>query len=155
MFSCISCGWVIVTFMLRFIRRVRVLSGRWRKLSKCRADGADVTPYGTNKKYAFFFYRKACLQTKPTLFSLPIEQNTSISKKRDEWSGCFILTVSHRNRTFRSGRFGLADLVWPFRSEQFRSGPFRSGDISVWPFRSGDNSVTTFLYINNLLHSFI
>jgi len=40
---------------------------------------------------------------------------------------------------FRSGRFGLAVSVWPFRSEPFRSEPFRSRDISV----------TTFLYIRN------
>jgi len=56
----------------------------------------------------------------------------------------------NRNRTFRSSRFGLAVSVWAFRS-----GPFRSRDISVWPFQSGDISVTAFLFINNLLQSFI
>ena len=35
-------------------------------------------------------------------------------------------------RPIRSGRFGLADSVWPFRSEPFRSEQFRSE-----PFRSG------------------
>ena len=49
-----------------------------------------------------------------------------------------------------TGLFGLANLVWPFRS-----GPFRSRNISVWPFRSQDISFTTFLYTNNFLHSFI
>ena len=36
-----------------------------------------------------------------------------------------------RNRTFRSGRFDVADSVWLFRSEPFRSEPFRSGRFGL------------------------
>jgi len=34
------------------------------------------------------------------------------------------------------GLFGLADLVWPFRSEPFRSEPFRSGRFGLGTFWS-------------------
>jgi len=58
---------------------------------------------------------------------------------------------SHTKQDFsvwliRSGRFGLSR----FGLGRFGHGTFRSG--SFW---SGVISVTTFLYMNNLLHSFI
>jgi len=67
----------------------------------------------------------------------------SNSNLRPSWARSYCASLryfsmwwSNGYATFRSGRFGLVDSVWPFRSE-----PFRSGDISVWPFRSGDMSV--------------
>jgi len=36
----------------------------------------------------------------------------------------FVALIHNRNRTFRSGRFDLANSVWPFRSEPFRSRDF-------------------------------
>jgi len=48
-----------------------------------------------------------------------------------------------------TGLFGLADSVWPFRSETFRyklfrSGPFWSGPFWSGPFRSGRFGLGTF-----------
>jgi len=54
-----------------------------------------------------------------------------------DWAPC----PHTQNRTFRSGRCGLS---------RFGMGRFGHGT-----FRSGDTSVTTFLYKNNLLHSYI
>ena len=67
-------------------------------------------------------------------------------------SNCKSLQVRPwQNRTFQSEPFWSES----FRSGLFQSGPFQSQNILVWMFQSGDISVTTFLYTNNLLHSFI
>ena len=44
-----------------------------------------------------------------------------------------------------TGRFGLADLCWPFRYEPFRYEPFRAEPFWSGPFRSGRFSLGTFL----------
>jgi len=46
-------------------------------------------------------------------------------------------TVCRGYATFRSGRYGLVDLVWPFWSGRFGLGRFGLGRFGLGTFRSG------------------